>query len=138
MPRAAPVMTMTFPSTFMVSLRRLDAEILGNGRDLLPLLLRCLTEFRRPANVEDLSGCHEPLADHRIGSNDRANICGDALANFIRHVGWPEQADETIKGELAVARLLDRGNVGRGGSAHAISDCQQLDFSGLKLRPYDR
>src|SRR5262249_36993255 len=60
---------MTFPSTFMTtSLHRLDAEVLGNRRDLLALLLGRLRELGRPANVEELAGGGEAVADHRIGS----------------------------------------------------------------------
>src|SRR5215471_3669738 len=83
-PRAAPVITMTFPSTFMaISLHRLDAELLGERRDLLALLLSRLRELGRPANVEELAGGGEAVADHRIGRNDHPNICGDALAQLF-------------------------------------------------------
>src|SRR5262249_18743618 len=82
-PRAAPVIRMTFPSTFMAtSLHRLDAEVLGNRGDLLALLLGRLCELGRPANVEELAGGGEAVADHRIGRNDRLNIRGDALAQL--------------------------------------------------------
>src|SRR5262245_4118523 len=140
-PRAAPVMTMTFPSTFMaapVSLHRLDAELVGNRCDLGTLLLGCLFELGGAANVEDLSGSGQALANDRIHSNDRAHIGGDTLAKVGRHAGRSEEADEAIEGELAITGLLDRGNVWRGGGPNAVGHRQQLDFSGLQLRPHDR
>src|SRR5262245_25955480 len=104
---------MTFPSTFMAtSLHRLDAEILGNRRDLLALLLGRLRELGRPANVEELAGGGEAVAHQRIGSNDRPNICGDALAKFVRHAGRAEEADQAIECEVGITGLLDRENIG--------------------------
>src|SRR5499427_1053952 len=138
-PRAAPVITMTLPSTFMAgSLHRLDAEVVGNCRDFLALLLGRLRELGRPANVGDLSGGGEAIANQRIGCNDRPNIRGDALAKFIRHAGWAEEADQAIECELGITGLLDRRNSGRSRGADAVRDRQQLDFSGLKLWPHDR
>src|SRR5262249_17309946 len=138
-PRAAPVITMTFSSTFMaISLHRLDAEVVGNRRDLLALLLGRLRELGRTANVEDLSGGAEAVANQRIGSNDRPDVCGDALGKFVRHAGRAEEADQAIECELWITGLLDRENIGRGGGADAVRDRQQLDFSGLKLWPHDR
>src|SRR5215831_1332557 len=137
-PRAAPVITMTLPSTFMaISLHRLDTELLGDRRDLLALLLGRLRELGRPANVEELAGGGKALANQRIGGNDLANIRGDALAQLFWHLRRAEQADQAIECEVGITGLLDRGNIGRGRGAHAVRDRQQLDLSGLKLWPHD-
>src|SRR5215471_20389396 len=110
-PRAAPVITMTLPSTFMaISLHRLDAELLGERRDLLALLLGRLRELGRPANVEELAGGGKALANQRIGSNDLANIRDDALAQLFWHLRRAEQADQAIECEVGIAGLLDHGN----------------------------
>src|SRR6266498_3199717 len=131
MPRAAPVTTTTFASTFMlasVSLRRLDAEVLGNRGDLVALLPGCLTEFRRPADVEDLPARGKPLADHRIGGNDRANIRRDPLAQLLGHAGRPEQADQAIEGQFAVAGLLHGRYVGAAGARTVLVTASSLTF----------
>src|SRR5258708_39055025 len=88
----------------------------GNRRTFVVWLLGCARELGGPADVEHLSRGGEALPNHRVGSNDRANIGGDALAKLVRHAEGAEQADEAIEGKLAVTRLFDRGDVGSGGA----------------------
>src|SRR5258708_20304578 len=92
----------------------------GNRRTFVVWLLGCARELGGPADVEHLSRGGEALPNHRVGSNDRANIGGDALAKLVRHAEGSEQADEAIEGKLAVTRLFDRGDVGSGGRAHHV------------------
>src|SRR5882757_6168528 len=73
-------------------LPRLDAEILGDPRDLGTLLLDRRTEFGRTSDVEDLPAVGEPRPDHGIGSGS-AHIRGDTLAQLARHALRAEQAD---------------------------------------------
>src|SRR6516225_11760855 len=81
-----------FPSTFMAtSLHRLDAEVLGNRGDLLALLLGRLCELGRPANVEELAGGGEAVADHRIGRNDRLNIAAMRSRSSFDISGGPNR-----------------------------------------------
>src|SRR5262245_28451862 len=61
------------------SLHGLDAEVLGNRRDLGALLLGGGRELGRAADIEQLSGGGEARLDGRIGG-DGANVGGDALA----------------------------------------------------------
>src|SRR5499433_1881305 len=86
------------------------------------LLLGRLRELGRPANVEELAGGGKALANQRIGSNDLANIRGDALAQLFWHLRRAEQADQAIECEVGIASLLDRGNIGRGRGADAVRD----------------
>src|SRR5260370_39339820 len=93
----------------------LRAERVGKRRSFVALPLGCSRELGGPADVEHLSRGGEALPNHRVGSNDRANIGGDALAKLVRHAEGAEQADEAIEGKLAVTRLFERGGRGSGG-----------------------
>src|SRR5262245_45533578 len=62
------------------SLRGLDAEVLGGGRDPGALLIGRRGELGWPAEVEHLPGGGEPLADHGVGGDDGADVRGNALA----------------------------------------------------------
>src|SRR5260221_10886858 len=98
-------------------MHRFHAELVGNRRNFGALLLGCSRELGGPAAVEHLSRGGEALPNHRVRSNDRANIGGDALAKLVRHAEGSEQADQAIEGKVAVTRLFYLGDVGSGGSA---------------------
>src|SRR5262245_54372105 len=63
------------------SLGRFDAKLLGEHRNLRALLIGRGAEFYRAADIEDLSGRSQPLANDRIGGH-RLDIGGEALATL--------------------------------------------------------
>src|SRR5262245_2127971 len=140
MPAPPPVISAALPSTrFMLalSLGRNDAELLGGGSDARALLFDRGVEFSRAAEVGKLPSVVEPRGYRRIGA-DLGDVSRDMLAQRERHFGRTEKSHQSIEREVGIARLRRRRHIGQHGCANAVGHRQQLDFTGLQLRPHDR
>src|ERR1700716_123831 len=110
------------------SLRGLDPKRLGDVRELVVLLFDAGGEVGGSAHIDNLPGRFQSRRNGGIGRDHGPDICGDSLAQRIRHSARTEHTDQTVEPKKWEASLGDGGNSGRDPDPLAAGHRENLEL----------